>query len=241
MRSVALRAASRTPTPTEPDPMERRATWLSSWGTFVSAVAAAVGLIFTGVVTYFSAAAVVDQQALTKEQQQRDRQSQASQVGFWYANGKPNKDDIAVVSNRSPDALYELVVSFTFLKWPPDLEDKAVHGANDREVKAEYFTASIPPCTRRIFNKKAMHTAFDRLAKNTHIDVEQPVSTVLVFRDAQGVQWARGTTLRELSAFQGTILSTQNWAKRLRSGELVPELPYRGMTMTQPEPYCGKN
>ncbi len=148
VRSVALRSATRTaPTP-PPDPTERRAAWLSSWGTFASAIAAVVGLVVSALATYYTGLALRDQQATNRDQNAREHRSQALQVGFWYTNSQVNKGEVAVVSNRSPDAIYQLTVRFTFPEWPSGPIPAKESGLKLHEVKAEYTSASLPPCTQ---------------------------------------------------------------------------------------------
>ncbi|MFF1812357.1 hypothetical protein ACFVXW_25100 [Streptomyces sp. NPDC058251] len=238
---MALRSATRTaPTP-PPDPTERRTAWLSSWGAFASAIAAVVGLVVSAVATYYTGLALRDQQAINKDQNEREHRSQALQVGFWYTNSQSNKGEVAVVSNRSPDAIYQLTVRFTFVKWPSDPISAKESSLKVHEVKAEYTSASLPPCTQLVFTKKTLHAAFDLLAKQADADVEQPLSTALVFGDARGAKWARGTTLRELSSLEGFGMAAKNFAQRIRSGELVAEFPNGEVATTRPEPNCGNS
>ncbi|MFD0056991.1 hypothetical protein ACFVHR_25090 [Streptomyces sp. NPDC127168] len=238
---MALRSGIRTtPTP-PPDPTERRTAWLSSWGAFASAIAAVVGLVVSAVATYYTGLALRDQQAINKEQNEREHRSQALQVGFWYTNSQPNKGEVAVVSNRSPDAIYQLTVRFTFVKWPSDPNSAKESSLKVHEVKAEYTSASLPPCTQLVFTKKTLHAAFDLLAKRADADVEQPLSTALSFEDAQGAKWARGTTLRELSSLEGFGMAAKNFGQRIRSGELVAEFPNGDVATTRPEPNCGNS
>lgn len=240
VRSVALRSAARTTRAAISDPVTRRATWLSSWGTFASAIAAVVGLVVSAVATSYTGLALRDQQAINKQQNERDHRSQALQVGFWYVNGQPGKGEVAIVSNRSPDAVYQLTVTFDFLKLPANSVDAKNSPLRDYEVEAEYASASLPPCTQLVFTKKALHEAFDKLAKSTRADVEQPLSTTLAFEDAQGSKWVRGATLREVKGFEGIGLAARNWGQRLRSGKLVAEFPNRELAVTRPEPNCGE-
>ncbi|MFC9227237.1 hypothetical protein ACFT8W_42005 [Streptomyces hygroscopicus] len=182
--------------------------------------------------TYYTGVALRDQQKINLEQRILQRKSQALQVGFWYANGVPKKDDVAVVSNRSPDPLYQLMVAFTFPQW-------IMSPTNPRTKRhdAAYYTANVPPCTRIIFTKKALHSAFDRIAKKTGAEVEQPVSASLWFQDAQGIGWSRSSRLREVNMDS----SRKNWESNLRSGKLFIDVPYKAVVTTQPEPHCEKD
>ncbi|WP_159391169.1 hypothetical protein [Streptomyces viridochromogenes] len=199
-----------------------------------------VGLIVSAVATYYTGLALRDQQIINRDQNEREHRSQAMQVGFWYTNSQPNNGDVAVVSNRSPDAVYQLTVRFSFLKWPsgPIPTEKA--RLKLHKVVAEYTSASLPPCTQLVFTKKILHASFDRLEKEEDVDVEQPISTALIFEDAQGAKWARGTTLRELSSLEGFGMEVKNLGQRIQSGKLVPEVPNGNVAKTRPEPNCGK-
>lgn len=200
-----------------------------------------VGLVISAVATYYTGLTLRDQQTLNRAQNERDHRSQAVQVGFWYSNSQPSREEVAVVSNRSPDAIYQLTVRFSFLQLPSDLITAKESSLKEHEVEAEYASASLPPCTQLVFTKKALHSAFDQIAKKNHADVTQPVSTTLAFEDAQGAKWVRGTTLREVGSFEGIGLSARDWGKRLRSGELVAEIPNRELATTRPHPNCGNS
>ncbi|MEU5546796.1 hypothetical protein AB0G85_31105 [Streptomyces sioyaensis] len=195
----------------------------------------------SAVATYYTGLALRDQQAINRDQNEREHRSQALQVGFWYTNGQPNKGEVAVVSNRSSDAIYQLTVRFSFLKLPSDPIIAKESSLKVHLVEAEYTSASLPPCTQLVFTNKALHAAFDQLAKKTQADAGQPLSTALVFEDSQGAKWARGTTLRELNSLEGFGMSAKNLGQRMRSGALVAEFPNRGLAMTRPEQNCGKS
>ncbi|MFF6827618.1 hypothetical protein [Streptomyces longwoodensis] len=197
-----------------------------------------VGLVISAVATYYTGLALRDQQTLNKAQDERDHRSQAAQVGFWYSYSQPSKEEVAVVSNRSPDAIYQLTVRFSFPQFPSDLITAKESSLKEHEVEAEYAAANLPPCTQLVFTKKALHAAFDQIAERTHADVEQPVSTTLAFEDAQGAKWVRGITLSEVGSLNGFGLSTKDWGKRLRSGELVADISDRELATTRPYSNC---
>ncbi|MGW1215695.1 hypothetical protein ACWD5F_39295 [Streptomyces sp. NPDC002499] len=238
---MAIRSATRAASTPPPDPTERRAAWLSSWGTFASAIAAVIGLAVSALATYYTGLALRDQQKINEDQNEREHRSQALQVGFWYTNSQPNKGEVAIVSNRSSDAIYQLTVRFTFPDWPSSPIPAEKSSLKVHEVKAEYTSASLPPCTQMVFTRKTLHAVFSLLEKHTDVDVEQPLSTALVFEDAQGSKWARGTTLRELSSLEGFGMAAKNLGQRLNSGEVVAEFPQRDVTTTRPEPNCGNS
>lgn len=232
--SIARRIAHRSAVTTPKDREERRAARLTAWGTLIAGAAAAVGLLFSAGATYFSATTVRDQEKQSHEQYLHDRQNQALHIGFWYDNRASQNDDVATLSNRSPDAIYEVTVEFTY----PVLPKHVTEGTKVAEKTMSYYLPNVGPCTRLIFTRKSLHASFDRGAGGG-VDVEQPTSVSITFRDAQGVRWQRGLGLREVGAMEPFGLDS-TWASRLKSGQLALDIDLnpKSRPSTQPDPYC---
>lgn len=188
------------------------ATWLSSWGTFLSAVAAAAGLIISGIATYAAVQTVEDQRATLEEEQAEELRSQASRVTAWQriaaVRDTPLPEGGALhVRNRSPDAITGWGIVFDEGRpsrvkpgsaWPPEetlSSDTAMY----------ILYTPLPPCSELI------------------VDVEQllddPDSFVGVsFYDSRGVRWIR---LRDGKLRQSNIEPVIVYSRFLQESAVV--------------------
>ncbi|MFI1028302.1 hypothetical protein [Streptomyces sp. NPDC020951] len=148
----------------------QKATWLSSWGTMLSALAAALGLVFTGIVAWFSVSA-------TRQELEQDRRFQASKVTFWTERPTEN-EYITIISNRSVDAVTDIEMLF---RVPPF--------GRDRTYYAGLRLDGIPPCTRISIPEDLLGNLIRgmeyKLRGSTSPDSIQ-------FYDSNGTPWVRG-------------------------------------------------
>ncbi|MFI6523220.1 hypothetical protein [Streptomyces uncialis] len=100
--------------------------WLTSWGTFISAIAAALGLAVSGVASCAAWRALHDGR-------ENEVRAQASLVTTWSESHRDG-DHVVHVVNRSFDAVFLWALPFR----TPGGEQKII-------------TSSLPPCTELVF------------------------------------------------------------------------------------------
>ncbi len=153
--------------------------WLrmGSWGALVSALAAALGLLFSGMVALSSVNAI-------RQQLEQDRRYQAGRVTSWYT--QPEAGYGLVVVNRSLDPVTALVLVFEVRKLDGDRVD-------DRRVPLGFGT--LTPCTRLTFPPGSFHTAISRFSDFSQEYLDADATPVAIrFTDANGRRWVRDDT-----------------------------------------------
>lgn len=182
------------PTTAERRPVTDRSLRLASWGAVVSAMAAALGLLFSGTVAWFSVSAM-------RQQLEQNRRHQAGRVTFWYTYTNTEDGGYGtVVVNRSLDPVTDLQLVFRASK----------QGASilKRESVALGF-GTLPPCTRLTFPPGSF---YDDLIQS-HRVAEDETPLQIRFTDADGRDWTRadehlsstrGDTWKELVADSAT-------------------------------------
>ncbi|WP_406066174.1 hypothetical protein OG462_41565 [Streptomyces sp. NBC_01077] len=174
-----------------------RAIWLSSWGTMLSALAAAIGLLFTGTVAWFSV-------STARQQSAQSLRAQATRVGFWEEPA-PDEHIMTVLENRSLDPVTDVEVLFEPVL-PFDPHPGYI------SIRFSY----MPPCTRFTFPEGSFDKALKHLETSPFTKAPPAGGTpaaVIQFYDANGIHWVRNDT----SLRQGTI--EPDW----RSAEGHPE------------------
>ncbi|GHA10064.1 hypothetical protein GCM10010303_20410 [Streptomyces purpurascens] len=145
----------------------------------LSALAAALGLVFSGIVAWSSV-------TTTRQQIEQERRSQASQVSFWSQPGglrgeESGTEDVTIISNRSVDVITQVDMLFRVPPFDGDEKRYAALGIEE-----------IPPCTRITFP--------DRLLGNLIREMEYNLSGAtrprgIQFYDSNGMHWVREETL----------------------------------------------
>lgn len=164
----------RTAAPTDPgrQPAPDRSLRLASWGAVVSAIAAALGLLFSGSVAWFSVSA-------TRQQLEQNRRHQAGRVTFWYTfTDTPDGGYGTVVVNRSLDPVTGLYLVFRAPKQGDWI-------ANYESVSLGFGT--LTPCTRLTFPPSSFYGDLSQ----SHQVPEDITPQEIRFTDADGRNWTR--------------------------------------------------
>lgn len=161
-----------------PQPTQTR-NWLQrvGWarvGAFVTVLIGALGLLLTGIATYYGALVSRDQLEQAQEEAVHQVRSQASRIALWVEwHDSPHVDALHVM-NRSPDPIYAVTVSF----WV-DSEDRYNHH--------QVVLTSMPPCSEITLRGDELRTPNG---------VKLPPGTLgtdarMQFADRGGVTWER--------------------------------------------------
>jgi hypothetical protein len=165
---------------------------ISSWGTFISGLAAAIGLIFSGSAIYYAADTAA-------KQDESERRKQASKINLWMGFTKGTyTPSYAMVSNQSESPAYSLIVYVHY-----SLEYTVTKGSN-KEQKSTYYRVGIDleavrPCTAiRIDIEDLAGERAEQLRRGGATSVTKPhvfkyTGADATFTDASGVRWQRGT------------------------------------------------
>jgi hypothetical protein len=157
---------------------------LSSWGTFISALAAAVGLVISGIATWVAVKTLNEQQADSKQEDQLRAREQASQVSTWIEDGD-SFSGVVVVANYS---VYPIEKWGLYLR--VDADPDSSKSDFNAPARAEGITNVIPPCSRVLVDlvkfRKDTAMALNGVAASREIYVEG-----INFEDAQGKSWHR--------------------------------------------------
>ncbi|MFJ9645934.1 hypothetical protein [Streptomyces sp. NPDC101206] len=138
----------------------------------MSAIAAAVGLLFSGTVAWFSVSA-------TRQQLEQNRRHQAGRVTFWYTfTDTPDGGYGTVVVNRSLDPVTGLYLVFHAPKQGGRVTDY-------ESVSLGFGT--LPPCTRLTF----LPGSFYRDLAQGYQVAEDATPREIRFTDADGTNWTR--------------------------------------------------
>lgn len=116
---------------------ERRQAWLSSWGTFIAGIAAAIGLILSAVATFVSVAAYHSQSDAAKQQAEDEQMQQVKSVTISASGSK------YYVANNSDKPITQISVALPFSEPSPNSKEGHLL------VFALFSMPSIPACTVR--------------------------------------------------------------------------------------------
>ncbi|MFF4501826.1 hypothetical protein [Streptomyces sp. NPDC001401] len=160
----------------------------------ISALAAAVGLIFSGIVTVLGAQAAQDQRQQQAADSARERRQQAAQISYWWEYSSKGEADL-IINNRSLDPVYSLTVYLRYqsswIKVPG--EGNAPHQPRKGSTVGYEFDV-VPPCTRldltEVVMAKTWQQSLDYVPDSVRL-VEIPAMT---FQDASGANWKRRET-----------------------------------------------
>jgi hypothetical protein len=169
---------------TAPAP-QTKADWLNSWGTFVSAFSAAIGLLISGIATW-ATVATLDEQRADSAQSERLRQNErALKVPAW-ADGAPEptggRKTHLIVANYSAAPVTSWGVYYTV-----DL-DPSPYAVRPYKRHSLGISGTIPPCTQMSFT---LNTLKDSLDSDSSHDM---MVTDFLYEDAAGTQWRRPIT-----------------------------------------------
>ncbi|GAA1141884.1 hypothetical protein GCM10009577_77530 [Streptomyces javensis] len=165
-----------------------RGDWLNSWGTFISAIAAAIGLLVSGVATWAAVEALNEQRADARQEDELRAREQASQVSVWLEDDGSPFDGVVAVANYSVYPIERWGLYFLIDSDP----------ARDRESWNGSPTSigigkSIPPCTRALIDLTKFRRGVD--LNDSSLDPSRKINARgIVFMDAQGEEWHRGIT-----------------------------------------------
>lgn len=174
----------RLPRSRRDEPRPVLSDWLSSWGTFISAIAAAIGLIVSGIATWAAVRSLNEQQADSKQEDQLRAREQASQVSTWLEDGDPFSG-VVVIDNYS---VYPIEKWGLYLR--VDADSNPSKSDFNVPPRAEGVTNVIPPCTRVLINlvKFRKDVAMDL----NDVDASRDIYVEGInFEDAQGKAWHR--------------------------------------------------
>lgn len=159
--------------------------WLSAWGTFVSAVAAAVGLIFAGLASWVSVATLNDQRADDESDRKREMAAQASRVAMWsdeYLDQHGKYRSVLHIMNRSPAPI---------VRWSLETAHASSPLPIGRDFPSDSLTAIgniIPPCTELTLDLRQNNEHFPAEAK---VKGKYVLVTAMRFQDSYGQEWVR--------------------------------------------------
>ncbi|MGG7568986.1 hypothetical protein [Streptomyces sirii] len=138
----------------------------------VSAIAAALGLLFTGTVAWFSVSAM-------RQQLEQNRRHQAGRVTFWYVFTDTEGGGYGtVVVNRSLDPVPGLDLGFHVYK----------RGVFERR-STSLGLGTLPPCTRLTFPPGSF---FEALTSSGEFQVPRDTTPDNIrFTDTDGRSWIR--------------------------------------------------
>jgi hypothetical protein len=150
----------------------------AKWGTLIAAVAAAAGLIFTGISTFYGVKVSQAQLDQAKEESSDKEREQASRVAIW-TEGAKNSNNL-VLANRSLDPVR--VPTLLFLA---DFETGTDSWGNAYDI----FMGGIPPCSKYTITPKLVNLE-DGSGRKLPNDA---VFTALfvAFTDSAGNSWIR--------------------------------------------------
>ncbi|MCB5164393.1 hypothetical protein LG634_06035 [Streptomyces bambusae] len=142
---------------------------LVPWATALTALTAAIGLLFSGMVAMSSVDA-------SRKELERDRRRQAGRVGYWTQDAAGDSETV-IIANRSLDPVTRVDLWFH----APDA------GVDTYEWVFVGFDA-IPPCTRLVF---APRTIDDYLQGRFGIEPGGAPIRAIQFYDGDGRWWIR--------------------------------------------------
>ncbi|MFE1775507.1 hypothetical protein [Streptomyces sp. NPDC059008] len=136
----------------------------------MSAIAAALGLLFSGTVAWFSVSAM-------RQQLEQNRRYQAGRVTFWYVITEGGYGTVVV--NRSLDSVPDLNLDFHVYKVATSL----------RRHSASIGLGTLPPCTRLTFPPGSF---FEALTSTGEFRVPKDTTPDDIrFTDTDGRSWVR--------------------------------------------------
>ncbi|MFE5894780.1 hypothetical protein ACFQ6E_38405 [Streptomyces sp. NPDC056462] len=221
-RRVRLRLARQRPGPdrvrsreqaqqSEPQETDPSLSWLRriKWihvGAVLGALVGLVGLIFTGVATYYQAAVTNDQLHQSREQAQQAKRSQAMRVFYWVDEAADGHLRLHL-GNSSPDPVTGVNVSFGAAVGLTT----AVY--SDLYVSYELHIPYLPPCSDSVFDSRhwlyISEAQLEDLPKGADLlpgweKALKPLPTPddvwvygLMFSDRDGMPWQRTNTTLE--------------------------------------------
>lgn len=95
---------------------------LTAMGTMIAAIAAAIGLIFSGATTLYSVLVSQDQLQASRDSNEKDKIAQAERVNAWSDSDLIDKKNwskftqFIYIENRSADTVYAPVVYFDYIE-----------------------------------------------------------------------------------------------------------------------------
>jgi hypothetical protein len=141
----------------------------------LSAVAAAIGLLFTGAVAWFSV-------STARQQSAQSVRAQAARVGLWE---EPTTGDrvVMVLENRSLDPVTNVELLF-----------EEIAPFDPRYISISF--ANLPPCTRFIFPEGSFRKSLELLENSplTKAPYAGTTPVAVQFYDANGNHWVRDNT-----------------------------------------------
>ncbi|MGX1886832.1 hypothetical protein [Streptomyces sp. NPDC055287] len=180
----------------------------AKWTAVVTAVVAAGGLVFTGVVTYWNVRTAEDQLAQSREDQEKAVQKQASLVMSWMEQRPGGL--VRVLVNRSPEPIFSVQLDYEWIdpKATARLAKARPHGdslsdiANERSLRGAWEklyrenSTSLEPTYTQVSLEEAFLVTKARyvgqLPPCSRVEVKPPVYDVdLRFVDSQGTHWLR--------------------------------------------------
>ncbi len=159
----------------------RSVQWLTSWGTFISALAAAGGLVVGGVASWAAVEALRDQRADDAEDRARAVADHASHLTAWLDH--PNLIDAKSrgafhVMNRTPDPISEWGVRFAIMSG-------SVAVGRPRFTVISMHDA-VPPCMKLTFDFGDLSMRYR--VKN---ELREMIVVGVQFTDRSGKRWRR--------------------------------------------------
>lgn len=180
--------------------------WLTSWGTFLSAIAAAGGLIVSGFASWAAVAELRDQREEKAAERQSDLANEASHILAWTdynprlpfqtpeADARPRGN--IFILNRSQSPIVEWGVVFKQLQQV---------GSSVTIENGRFFGViqSIPPCTKLTIPVREVE-GLSSIGYNAVTGIE--------FRDSRGGKWAR--------SLSGRLNSLKGWSSSYEASTL---------------------
>ncbi|WP_406003892.1 hypothetical protein [Streptomyces sp. NBC_00829] len=145
---------------------------LAPWATALSAVAAAIGLFFSGTVASSSVRA-------TRQQLEQDQRQQAGRLAYWTEKAGESGETVIVV-NRSLDPVTRVEVLLYLPRSEPGNKLKWIFLGLD----------AIPPCTRLVFTPGVLGHILDLLG-DYKVQLHGTPIRAIQFVDSDGRHWLR--------------------------------------------------
>lgn len=165
---------------------------LTSWGTFISAIAAAAGLIVSGVATWTAVAALNDQREQSVTEAEEQTRARAGRVSVWAEETWDSKATIHIM-NRSADPVVRWGLDHRFLKAGEVTRQNTYprpHAPQPKELREwSLIVVETPlaPCSHYVFDA-AKFT--DRLHLEPNESGRGSIEGI-TFHDSTGTAWTR--------------------------------------------------
>jgi hypothetical protein len=175
----------------------QRVDWPGTGG-IITVLVGALGLLLTGIATYYGALVSHDQLDQSRSESDAQARSQASRVALWVEWNESDQHDSIHVLNRSADPVYAVVVTFSV-------------GRGDQTDYHQAVWTSMPPCSEILLQGNDLRTPEGSKSPEGTLDL----SAKLRLTDRNAVTWERQELGRLLRVEGGHIDSPEDTTRVL--------------------------